>query len=240
LDGVPCRSAVQCFFFSSQSDYQLTHTLFHSPLPLSPIRPPTYCQKIQAKSTRIIELDEFEAHRLLEKDGQAITVRDMRVKLKEIDLDSNNKVAFIEYAMFLKGKTLEDLFTAKPDTALVAKLEAAILQYRAVLEEKRARQEKMAQLRESAQAGDYRAKGELRRMEMSNAQSEEAVSEVAALRARMAAKRALRDGGQADKQQALEDERRRVAEEEARKKREQEDAHNASRARLAARAALWK
>jgi len=142
--------------------------------------------------------------------------------------------------MFLKGKTMEDLFTAKPDAALVAKLEAAIAQYRRVFEEKRAREEKMAQLRAAAANGDVKAKSELRRMEMSNSAAEETVDEVAALRARMAAKRALRDGGQADKEQALEDEKRRVAAEEARKKKEAEDARQASRARLAAKAALWK
>jgi hypothetical protein len=46
------------------------------------------------------ELDEFEAHRFLEKKGETKTVKDMRQELEEIDIDKNHKVAFLEYLLF--------------------------------------------------------------------------------------------------------------------------------------------
>ena len=64
----------------------------------------------------------------------AKTVKDMRDELRSIDLDSNNRVAFIEFLLFTYKRTLTQMFTAKPSDHLVAKLEAAILQYRAVMD----------------------------------------------------------------------------------------------------------
>lgn len=61
----------------------------------------------------------------------------MRDDLKAIDLDSNNHVAFIEFLLFTFKRTTAQMFTAKPSDHLVAKLEAAIAQYKAVFEEKK-------------------------------------------------------------------------------------------------------
>ncbi len=76
-------------------------------------------------------------HRFLESRGAAKTVKDMRDELKSIDLDSNNKVAFIEFLLFTYKRTTAQMFTAKPSDHLVAKLEEAIAQYKAVFEEKK-------------------------------------------------------------------------------------------------------
>lgn len=46
------------------------------------------------------ELDELQAHMFLEARGETKTVKDMREELREIDIDNNNYVAFIEYLMF--------------------------------------------------------------------------------------------------------------------------------------------
>ncbi len=60
--------------------------------------------KVFAKASRgaaIQELDEFEAHRFLEKRSETITVKDMRDALKEIDIDSNNRVRFTRDGSFV-------------------------------------------------------------------------------------------------------------------------------------------
>jgi len=46
------------------------------------------------------ELDEFEAHRFLETLGETLTVKDMRDRLREIDIDFNKRMALIEYLIF--------------------------------------------------------------------------------------------------------------------------------------------
>lgn len=43
------------------------------------------------------ELDEFQAHRLLEAMGHTLTVAEMRKELREIDIDFNRKVSLTEY-----------------------------------------------------------------------------------------------------------------------------------------------
>ena len=75
--------------------------------------------------------------RFLEKKGLTKTVKDMRDELRAIDLDSNNRVAFIEFLMFTYKKTCVDLFSAKPSSGLLEKLEKAIMQYKAVFEERK-------------------------------------------------------------------------------------------------------
>lgn len=54
-------------------------------------------------------MDEFEAHKFLEGRGETLTVKDMRDRLKDIDLDSNNHMAFIEYLLFKYKKTPEQV-----------------------------------------------------------------------------------------------------------------------------------
>ena len=45
-------------------------------------------------------LDEFQSHRLLEKQGTVLTVVEMRKALKEIDVDTDNKMSLIEYCVW--------------------------------------------------------------------------------------------------------------------------------------------
>merc|ERR1719192_2908316 len=56
-------------------------------------------------------LDEFEAHRLLEKQGTVLTVIEMRNALKEIDLDTDNKMSLIEYCVWKYKLDIETLMT---------------------------------------------------------------------------------------------------------------------------------
>eukprot|EP01104_Vermistella_antarctica_P008691 TRINITY_DN2194_c0_g2_i1.p1 TRINITY_DN2194_c0_g2~~TRINITY_DN2194_c0_g2_i1.p1 ORF type:complete len:287 (+),score=85.46 TRINITY_DN2194_c0_g2_i1:131-862(+) len=185
----------------------------------------------------IQELDEFEAHRFMEKRGETKTVKDMRDQLADIDLDLNHRVAFIEYLLFRYKKSLKDLFTAKPNAALVAKLEKAILQYRAVFEEKKAREVKMDDLRNRANNGDVRAKSELRRMEMDDP-AKSCKDEMSALHARMAAQRALKNPKE-EEDKLYQEEQARVAEGKQQEEREARKKADDSKARLKARSAMW-
>uniref|UniRef100_A0A7S4MJK3 Uncharacterized protein n=1 Tax=Vannella robusta TaxID=1487602 RepID=A0A7S4MJK3_9EUKA len=161
----------------------------------------------------------------------------MREELAQIDLDLSNRVAFIEYLLFRYKKTLKDLFTAKPNAALLAKLEQAINQYKAVFEEKKQREEKMADLERRAQSGDNRAKSELRRMQMDDPASE-AKNEMQALQQKLAAKRALKNP-QEEEERLYREEQQRVAEQKAQEEAEEKRKREESRNRLKNRAALW-
>lgn len=91
------------------------------------------------------ELEEDKAHLFLERRGETMTVKELRdgkdaffclllismdcfTALREIDVDKNNKVCFIEYCMFKYEKTLEQLFAEKPKSSaeLLRQLEEAI------------------------------------------------------------------------------------------------------------------
>jgi hypothetical protein len=73
----------------------------------------------------------------------------------EIDLDFNQKVAFIEYLLWKYKKTLKELFnppnSASPEA--LAALEKAIEAYQKVLAERKARADKMAELERLAAEG---------------------------------------------------------------------------------------
>merc|ERR1712000_494970 len=168
----------------------------------------------------IQELNEFEAHRFLEKRGGSKTVKNMREELAGIDIDFNRRVAFIEYLLFKYKKSLKDLFTAKPNAALLAKLERAIQQYKAVFEEKKKR----------AAAGDNRAKSELRRMQMDDPASE-AKNEMQALQQKLAAKRALKNP-QEEEDRLYKEEQQRIADIKAQEEAEEQRKRNESRNRL--------
>jgi len=59
------------------------------------------------------DLDEFNAHRFLEKLGETKTVKQMRDELREIDMDFNKRMALIEYFLWSYKKTVSD-FVEKP------------------------------------------------------------------------------------------------------------------------------
>jgi chemotaxis protein histidine kinase CheA len=59
------------------------------------------------------DLDEFGAHRVLEKFGETRSVKAMRDELRAVDMDFNKRVALIEYLLFTFGHTVED-FVARP------------------------------------------------------------------------------------------------------------------------------
>jgi len=52
------------------------------------------------------ELDEFMAHYFLERKCETLTVVELRNYIKEIDLDKNHCVSFIEYAVWKYKKNI--------------------------------------------------------------------------------------------------------------------------------------
>jgi len=59
------------------------------------------------------DLDEFNAHRFLEKLGETKTVRDLRDELREIDMDFNKRMALVEYLLYRYKFTISD-FVKRP------------------------------------------------------------------------------------------------------------------------------
>jgi DNA repair exonuclease SbcCD ATPase subunit len=59
------------------------------------------------------DLDEFNAHRFLEKLGETRTIKDLRDELRDIDMDFNKRMALVEYLLFHYRKTISD-FIARP------------------------------------------------------------------------------------------------------------------------------
>lgn len=55
------------------------------------------------------ELNEFDAHRLLEAFAETLSVKDMRETMKLIDQDFNLHVSAIEYLTFRFGKTVKEV-----------------------------------------------------------------------------------------------------------------------------------
>jgi len=59
------------------------------------------------------DLDEFNAHRFLEKLGETRTIREMRDELREIDIDFNKRMALIEYLLVRYKKPITE-FVSRP------------------------------------------------------------------------------------------------------------------------------
>lgn len=192
----------------------------------------SFCVKMKG---HIQEMDEFECHQFLERKGNAKTVKDMRDELRAIDLDSNNRVAFIEFLLFTYKRTTAQMFTAKPSDHLVAKLEAAIALHREALDKKKKQAELMTDLGAKASAGDVKAKAELRRLEMADP-ADHTRNEMEAIAATMAAKRALRSP-EGEAARMYDQEQERVAEEKRKLDEEEKLKKQKSRDQLAARKA---
>eukprot|EP00483_Globobulimina_turgida_P007185 UN07199 len=86
----------------------------------------TFCHEfieLDKKSERGANLDEFQSHRLLEKQGTVLTVVEMRKALKEIDLGTDNKMSLIEYCVWRYKVDIAVLMTRPQGVSKV--LEAA-------------------------------------------------------------------------------------------------------------------
>jgi hypothetical protein len=157
--------------------------------------------------------------------------------LKAIDLDTNGKVAFIEYALFKYKKTLEQLFADKPENfaALIAKLEEAIALNEEVKKRRAAdaaKEEELTKTAEGSGVSAAKAKMELEGLRV-RSQTGENMAEVRAGFKKRQAEKALAAGDP-------------MAQEMERLKLEQKEAEDVltakraeSKAKLAARAAAF-
>jgi chromosome segregation ATPase len=71
------------------------------------------------------ELDEMNAHRLLETMGETLTVVEMRERLRKIDIDNNKKVALSEYLLTRYNKGVEALVAAPQGSGNQKEIESA-------------------------------------------------------------------------------------------------------------------
>jgi DNA repair exonuclease SbcCD ATPase subunit len=55
------------------------------------------------------DLDELQAHHFLEKLGETLTVKELRARLKKLDIDSNNRLCLSEYLLSRYNKTPQAL-----------------------------------------------------------------------------------------------------------------------------------
>eukprot|EP00055_Hartaetosiga_balthica_P002668 m.4796 g.4796 ORF g.4796 m.4796 type:complete len:252 (-) comp2291_c0_seq1:418-1173(-) len=183
------------------------------------------------------ELEEDKAHLFLERRGETLTVKELRDALKEIDLDSNNKVSFIEFCLYKYERTLDDLFAEKDHKIehLLKKLEEAIALYQTTLAEKQKRDQKMKDLEALADQGGVkgmRAKVELEAMRNED-QLERNKKEIQAGAKQRAAQKAVDQGD------PYLEEQKRLAEEKKKKDEEERLKREESRKRLADKAKLW-
>jgi len=93
------------------------------------------------------DLDEFNAHRFMEKLGDTKTIRDLRDELRDIDMDFNKRMALIEYLLYRYKYTISD-FVRRPqggNSEELVKAQKTLEIAQDALETARAAQEKAVQ-----------------------------------------------------------------------------------------------
>jgi len=82
------------------------------------------------------ELNEFEAHKFIESLGEPLTVVALRERLRQIDIDNNNKMSLIEYLIFKYKKTVQEVVTApQGDNADLGKAQKMVEDAQAALKQ---------------------------------------------------------------------------------------------------------
>lgn len=104
------------------------------------------------------ELEEHTFHLFLERRGETKTVKEVRDAMKEIDLDSNLKISFIELCLFRFKKTIAELFAPKTvDPRLLAELNEAIALFEEVMRARQEEEDTMAALAKEAEGSGVKA-----------------------------------------------------------------------------------
>jgi len=192
--------------------------------------------KRYAPKEGVPDLEEHKAHLFLEKRGETLTVQQLRLTLKDIDVDNNNRVAFLEYALFKWKKTPQQFFTelAKPPQRGGAALEAAIAEYRKVIAIREARENRIEELKAEADAGGVKgakAKNELAQLLHEDQLHQNKAEITSAAKKRAAEKTAI---------DPFAEEQKRLEEEKKKKDAEEKAKQDESRAKLKAKTSLWE
>jgi len=123
------------------------------------------------------DLDEFEAHKFLEAQGETLTVIALREKLRQIDIDNNNRMALIEYLIFKYKKSVEATVNAPQSdnkeemekaSRMVESAQNALIEMQAKLEEQKqalAAQKKAEDEARKAEEENKAALAELKKQE---------------------------------------------------------------------------
>ena len=123
------------------------------------------------------ELQEQEFLMYLEKRGEAMTPIQLRETFKDIDVDHNKGVAFIELLLWRFHKQVDDLLT-EPEHPLphdlAIKINADIAVYQGVQESERARYEKIQNLQALVEIGG--AKGLAAKAELDQLRTEDTLA----------------------------------------------------------------
>mmetsp|Transcript_28849 Transcript_28849/g.46863 ORF Transcript_28849/g.46863 Transcript_28849/m.46863 type:complete len:332 (-) Transcript_28849:260-1255(-) len=77
------------------------------------------------KKKKGCELNEFDAHRFLENFGMTLSVKDMREKLREIDIDFNKHVSLTEFLIYKHEADVHKLVNASQGEADMEKINKA-------------------------------------------------------------------------------------------------------------------
>lgn len=70
------------------------------------------------------DLDEFNAHRFLERNNETKTVKQLREEIKEMDMDFNKRLALIEYLLFRTRHSVQE-FVSRPQGDNKQEIDAA-------------------------------------------------------------------------------------------------------------------
>jgi len=120
------------------------------------------------------DLDEFNAHRFLERLGETKTVKQMRDELREIDMDFNKRMALVEYLLWRYQKTVSE-FVSRPqggvDPEELAEAQRLIEEVQIALRAAQAAAEEAKQREDEAKAAAEEAK---QRADEAHAAAEEA------------------------------------------------------------------
>jgi len=184
-----------------------------------------------------VDLEEQQAHILFEKHHSALTVKELRDKLKLMDIDKNTRLCFVEYNLYLDERTVEAFFYGlahPPPGSDSENLQKAIADYRAALKKKQDRLDRMEQLEKEIALGGVKGKTAQATLHQMKAEDNLSLQQQ-----EITAGAAKRKAEKEAKEDPFVTEQKRVAELKKKEDEEKKKKADESRARLAAKAAAF-
>eukprot|EP00761_Pharyngomonas_kirbyi_P011551 gb/GECH01011576.1/.p1 GENE.gb/GECH01011576.1/~~gb/GECH01011576.1/.p1 ORF type:complete len:225 (+),score=78.32 gb/GECH01011576.1/:1-675(+) len=128
-----------------------------------------YCQRFidldQQKGKEGCDLDEFSAHRFLEKVGETRSVVELRDTLREVDMDFNKRMALIEYLLFSFQESISELLSRPQGTnEELAKAQKALQEVQDEIDHIEKQKEELRKKADGSGVGAIRAKNELEQL----------------------------------------------------------------------------
>jgi len=180
------------------------------------------------------DLDEQQSLLFLEKRGETRTATQLRQDLKQIDLDSNRRMALLEYVLFKWQKKPSDFFAQyRTPHGASSELLSAIARYREIQAGKDKRQRRISELEGLVAAGGVKGRAAQNELEQLKAENllEANKSEITAAAQKRKAEKSYVD--------PMEEEKKRLAKEAEDKAAADKAVRDVARGKLAAKASLW-